>query len=410
MSSIDTQKVKAFPEELKDPEAWLEPFDWYREMRDENPVRYDEDRQSWDVFRYDDVKAILDDDGNFSVDPSNADYYDASASQGPELLQSTMLFQDPPRHDELRSVVDDAFKPQNVRELEPRLNELADDLLDQILAESDGEMDIVTSLAYPYPVITIAEHLGIPSDERAQFKQWSNTIVETARTDDEQSEIAENQQQKNQEMAQYFLRLINQRRENPQDDLLSTIATAESDDGTRLSDEEALGMCVLLLVAGNVTTTNLITNAIRCFGNHDLFGELRGDDDALMSAIDEALRYRSPVQTMARFATDDVTMHGKTIEEGDRVQLWLGSANRDERKFEDADTFKPDRTPNQHLGFGSGTHYCLGSSLARLEAKTVLSKLLDRLESVELVETDLTPTRSTFVYGVESLPVRFEQA
>ena len=410
MSSTDTQKVKAFPEELTDPKAWLEPFDWYQEMRDENPVRYDEERRSWDVFRYDDVKAILDDDENFSVDPANADYYDESATQGPELLQNTMLFQDSPRHDELRSVVDDAFKPNNIREIEPRLNELADELLDGVLAEADGEMDIVSSLAYPYPVVTIAEVLGIPSDQRAQFKQWSNTLVETARTDEEQDEIAENQQQETQEMAQYFLQLIHQRRENPQDDLLSTIATTEGKDGTRMSDEEALGMCVLLLVAGNVTTTNLVTNAVRCFGNHDLFDELRGDDEALMSAIDEALRYRSPVQTMARFATDDVTMHGKTIEEGDRVQLWLGSANRDERKFEDADTFKPDRTPNQHLGFGSGTHYCLGSSLARLEAKTVLSKLLDRLESVELVETDLTPTRSTFVYGVESLPVRFEQA
>jgi len=169
-------------------------------------------------------------------------------------------------------------------------------------------------------------------------------------------------------------------------------------------------MCILLLVAGNITTTNLIANAVRCFAeaDADLFDELRGDDRALTSAIEEVLRYRSPVQAMGRVATEDVTMRGETIEAGDRVIVWLGSANRDERQFEAADTFRPNRSPNQHLGFGHGTHYCLGAPLARLEAKVGLSELLDRVEHVRLTETPLQPTRSSFIYGVESLPIRYD--
>jgi len=173
-------------------------------------------------------------------------------------------------------------------------------------------------------------------------------------------------------------------------------------------------MCILLLVAGNITTTNLIANAVRCFAeaDADLFDELRGDDRALTSAIEEVLRYRSPVQAMGRVATEDVTMRGETIEAGPchHRLARLGSANRDERQFEAADTFRPEpnRSPNQHLGFGHGTHYCLGAPLARLEAKVGLSELLDRVEHVRLTETPLQPTRSSFIYGVESLPIRYD--
>lgn len=406
MSSADAQGLQAFPEELASREAWLEPFDWYRRMRENAPVRYDPSRETWDVFRYDDVKTLLDDDARFSVNPRNASDFQEPEGEGAGLILDTMLFQDPPRHDELRGIVDDAFQPRAIRDLEPRIRELTGELLDEALAANDGEMDLVEDLAYPLPVIVIAELLGVPADDRARFKQWSDTLVAVTSDDGEGS--AERQQQAQMEMATYFMELIEKRREDPRDDLISRIATAELDDGTRLPREEALGMCMLLLIAGNITTTNLITNATRCFGNHDLFAPLSGDESALSTAIEEVLRYRSPVQAMTRVAVEDVTIHGRSIEEGDRLVAWLGSGNRDERRFDDADAFVPDRTPNQHFGFGYGTHYCVGAPLARLEARVAISELLDRLETVALADAELTPTRSSFIYGVESLPIRFE--
>ncbi|USZ69891.1 cytochrome P450 (plasmid) [Halorussus salilacus] len=409
MSSADPRGIQAFPDELRGRESWLEPFDWYREMRDERPVRYDPERRSWDAFRYEDVKAILDDDETFSVDPRNADDFVEPERPGEGLIFDTMLFQDPPRHDDLRSVVEEAFRPRALGDLEPRIRELATDLLDDAVGRDGGEMDVVTDLAYPLPVTVIAELLGVPADDRDRFKAWSDALVAAASDDDEESAaVAERQQEAQQEMAFYFLELIEERREDPRDDLVTRIATAELDDGERLSREEALGMCILLLVAGNITTTNLITNAVRCFANHDLFDSLRGDDAALKPALEEVLRYRSPVQAMTRIATTDVTMRGESIEAGDRIVVWLGSANRDERRFDDADAFVPDRSPNQHLGFGHGTHYCLGAPLARLEASVALSALVDRLDDVRLADTELRPTRSSFIYGVESLPIRYE--
>jgi len=409
MSSAGPQGLQGVPEALQDRESWLDPFDWYRRMREEAPVRYDPQRRTWDVFRYEDVKRVLDDDGTFSVDPSEADDFEEPTEPGEGLVLDTMLFEDPPRHDELRGVVDDWFQPRTLADREPHFRELAGELLDD--AVDGGEMDVVADLAYPFPVTVIAELLGIPPSDRDRFKQWSDTLVAAASADEGADEFTERQQQSQMEMGQYFLEAIEDRRENPRDDLLSVIVTEETESGGRLSHEEALGTCILLLVAGNITTTNLIGNAVRSFAeaDADLFERLRGDDRAISSAVEEVLRYRSPVQAMSRVATEDVRLRGETVEAGDRVVVWLGSANRDEREFDDPDTFRPDRSPTQHLGFGHGTHYCLGAPLARLEAKVGLSGLLDRVENVRLADATLQPTRSSFVYGVESLPIRYDE-
>ncbi|KYH27046.1 cytochrome P450 119 [Halalkalicoccus paucihalophilus] len=405
MSSAEPRGLQAFPEALSTREAWLEPFGWYREMRENAPVRYDPGRNSWDVFRYADVKRILDDDSTFSVDPSKATDFVEPEGQGAGLILDTMLFEDPPRHDELRGVVEDSFRPRAIRELEPRIRELTREILDDTL-EGEGEMDLVSEFAYPLPVVVIAELLGVPVEDRDRFKEWSDAIVSSASDGEGGEEFAERQQEVQREMGFYFLQLIEERRENPQDDLISTIATAEID-GEPLPREEVLGTCMLLLVAGNITTTNLITNAVRCFGENDLFGTYTDAGAVPRSAIEETLRYRAPVQAMTRIATEEVTMNGETIGAGERVIVWMGSANRDGRQFPDGDSFVPDRSPNQHLGFGHGTHYCLGAPLARLEAEVALSELFDRLTDVELVGTDLEPTRSSFIYGVESLPLEY---
>lgn len=201
MSSADAQGLQAFPEELASREAWLEPFDWYRRMREDAPVRYDPNRGTWDVFRYDDAKRILDDDAAFSVNPRHASDFQEPEGEGAGLILDTMLFEDPPRHDDLRGVVDDAFRPREIRDLEPRLRELTGDLLEEALAANDGEMDLVEELAYPFPVIVIAELLGVPSEDRDQFKEWSDTLVASTSDDDGGEEYAERQQQAQMEMA-----------------------------------------------------------------------------------------------------------------------------------------------------------------------------------------------------------------
>ena len=404
MSSADPQGLQAFPEALSDRETWLEPFEWYGEMRADSPVRYDRRRGSWDVFRYDDVKRVISDDETFSTDPRNAADFVEPDGEGEGLILDTMLFQDPPRHDELRGVVEEAFSPRAVGDLEGRIRELAGDLIDEALAEGDGEMDLVEAFSYPLPIIVIAEMLGVPTEDRAQFKEWSDSLVAAASDE----EVVERQQESQREMAWYFLELIEERRENPREDLISTIATAELSDGRRLPQEEALGMCMLLLIAGNITTTNLITNAVRCFDGQDQFDELAGNESTIGTAVEEVLRYRSPVQAMTRVTREDVSLGGETIEMGDRIVAWLGSANRDERAFESGESFRADRAPTQHLGFGNGTHYCLGAPLARLEARVALDELLARADGLSIADADLSPTRSSFIYGVESLPVRYD--
>jgi cytochrome P450 len=405
MSSANPQGLQAFPEALQHRDAWLEPFDWYREMRDDAPVRYDPARQSWDVFRYDDVKRVLDDDQTFSADPTRADDFERPDEPGADIFFDTMLLQDPPRHDELRGVVEDEFQPRRLRERESHFRDLVTDLLED--ATDDGEMDVIEDFAYPFPVIVIAELLGVPPEKRDQFKTWSDAVVAAADTDG--GDAGQGQQQAQMEMGQYFMELIEQRREDPGDDLVSQCVTAELPDGSHLSTQAVLGMCVLLLVAGNITTTNLIGNAVRCFleTDADLVDRLRGDRQALQQTIEEVLRYRSPVQAMNRVATEDVTLGGETIAAGDSVVVWLGSANRDERQFDDPDTFDPERAPSKHLAFGYGTHYCLGAPLARLEARLALSELFERVEDIQRTETGLRPTRSSFVYGVKSLPITF---
>ncbi len=412
MSATDIGGLQTFPDALQGRDAWLDPFDWYAEMRENAPVRYDPARETWDVFRYDDVKTILaNDDDQFSTSPRNiAGFQEPPEDEG--FLLETMLLQDPPRHGELRSVVEDAFDPRSIRELEPRIRTLTGELIDEALADADGELDVVDALAYPLPVIVIAELLGIPRDDRDQFKRWSDTIVRGADDNVDPDTFVQEQQQAGQEMAAYFLDQIERRRQQPEDDLLTTIATQEGEGG-QLSHREALGMCMLLLIAGNITTTHLITNAVRCFDEYDddLFATLAGDDGALSTATEEVLRYRAPVQAMTRVPLEDVQIGGKQLEGGDGVVVWLGAANRDERQFPEADRFVPDRSPNQHLGFGHGIHYCLGAPLARLEAKVALDELSSRLSGIEIVpDAGLTPVRSSFIYGVESLPIRFERA
>ncbi|WP_435364651.1 cytochrome P450 [Haloarchaeobius sp. DYHT-AS-18] len=400
--------VLSVPQALSTPESWLDPFEWYAEMRETEPVHWDADRECWDVFRHADVSAVLSDPETFSSDPRNASN-EAFRRASEDVEMETMLGSDPPKHEHLRGVVEEHFRPRAVADLAPRIEEIAEDCLDDVLA--DGEMDVVADLAYPLPVIVIAELLGIPSEDRETFKRWSDSLVETPteRTEAAAREVEDRRQQTLDELREYFDDLIDQRKADPGDDLISKVVTAEIEHRP-LSAEEMRGFCVLLLVAGNVTTTNLLTNAVWTLTEHpDALARLQSEPTLLTKAVEEVLRYRSPVQALGRVATTDTTLGGQSIRQGDVVVTWVGSANRDPAAFDRPEEFVVDRTPNQHIAFGRGIHYCLGAPLARLESRLALSELLDSVDDIEAVATadQLTPVRSAFIYGVEAFPVRF---
>ena len=368
----------------------LNPFPWYRQMRETDPIHFYPDCRAWQVFRYDDVLRVLSDYAMFSSNISGE-------SERQDPLAASIVTTDPPRHRQLRNLVTQAFTPRSVAGLAERITTIVNDLLDRVVA--GGQMDVVDDLAYPLPVIVIAELLGIPREDRDRFKAWSDAIVGASMGGGSNPQA---------EMSAYFLQMIEQRRRHAQDDLISALLNAQID-GVHLTQRELLGFCVLLLVAGNETTTNLIGNAVLCLDEHpDVMAELRADPALIPAAIEEVLRYRSPVQMMYRRAATDVTLDGRPIRAGQMIMAQIGSANRDAAQFPDPDRFDIRRTPNRHIAFGHGIHFCIGAPLARLESKIALTLMLERLPDLRRVRSiPLQGTGSPIVYGVKHLPVTF---
>jgi cytochrome P450 len=286
-------------------------------------------------------------------------------------------------------------------------------MIDRVIEK--GSMDLVGDLSYPLPVTVIAELLGIPAEDRDTFKRWANRLlksiddsVETgARRNDELEQIQN-------EMDDYFQKIIKEKKEKPGDDLVTRLIKAETDE-KRLSEEDILSFCALLLQAGHITTVNLINNCILSLLEHpQQLKKIQNDDNSpslVASAIEETLRYRSPVQALVRFATKDIEVGGKTIKSGQRVIAWIGSANHDETIFSNPEEFNVVRSPNPHIAFGAGIHLCLGAPLARLESKVAIQILLSRLQNLELGDDirNLEPvSNSLLFYGVKGLPLSFE--
>jgi cytochrome P450 len=376
----------------------LDPFAQYRRMRETAPVFHDEQSGSWHVFRYDDVQRVLSEHATFSSRMGGDD-----PSETGQLFAASLITTDPPRHRQLRSLVGQAFTPKAVDALGPRISQLTEELLDRIA--SAGTADLIAALAYPLPVIVIAELMGIPPEDRDRFKQWSDVIVSQTRTGAESAD----HHATNVEMTGYFLELIERRRKRPGNDLISNLLKAEID-GQKLSVAELLGFCSLLLVAGNETTTNLIGNAVLCFTEvPGTTEQLVAEPSLLPQAIEEVLRYRSPVQSMYRVAAADITLGNLRIPAGAPLVAWIGSANRDEQHFEQPDQFDISRPPSRHLAFGQGIHFCLGAPLARLEARVALEAVLSRLPGLKLATgSRLERMDSTIVYGLKELPVSWQ--
>ena len=391
------------------PDQRQQPYAFYARMRRDRPVADDATSNLWAVYRYDDVKRVLTDYRTFSSDRARIEH-PAFTENDRQLRGNSLIGTDPPRHRQLRDLVSRAFTPRAVANLEPRIGAIANDLLDQAL-QSDC-FDLVRDFSDPLPVIVIAEMLGIPTEDRAIFKRWSDDLIGESEgfSDGETREGMARRRSSLAEMDRYFCQIIARRRQQPRDDLITGLVQAEID-GRRLSDDELLAFCTLLLVAGNVTTTNLIGSAVLCLIEHrDQFDRLRADPALLPSAIEEVLRFEPPAQAIVRVTAAETSIGGKSIGKGAMVAGFIGSANRDEAVFANPDTFDVARSPNPHLSFGAGIHFCLGAPLARLESRVALRCLLDRTTDLELADRNAIAYTRGFLHGVTRLPLRYTSA
>jgi len=377
------------------------PYPAYEQMRSGSSVFHLPPFDLWMIFDFEAVKRALVDHESFSSDLSHA--------PGHGNPGEWFIFFDPPRHTKLRALISKAFTPRVVANLEPRVRDLSQYLLDQTIER--GEMDLAADFAVPLPMRVIAEMLGVPTTDWPRYKRWSDVILKIANSisrNEEAARTIQDYRAVTEEMRAWLPDWIAQRRSAQQDDLLTRLVEAEVD-GERLTQQEILGFVQLLLVGGQETTANLINNAVLCFlENADQLARLRAAPDLLPAAIEEVLRYRSPLQWMPRATRRDVEMHGRVIPARKLVLAMIGSANRDARQFADAGRFDITRDPNPHIAFGHGIHACLGAPLARLEARIALADFLERVQGVELASDEpWEPRKALGVHGPSRLPIRF---
>ncbi len=365
----------------------VDPYPFYRELRERSPRHRARGAQGWAFTRYDDILGVLS-DRSFSSDERHMRRYPLLARRRelaglPDMYAAgiaSMLRLDPPDHTRLRGLVSKAFTPRNVEAMRPRIHELADELLAG--HRPGGRLQLVRDFAAPLPVIVIAEMLGVPSADRDRFHRWSDEAVRTLGgatiEDQRRSWLAM------QAMGDYFEEKIEERRAEPRDDLLSHLVAAE-DGGERLSNDELFATLVLLLVAGNETTTKLIANATLALLRHpEQLEILRKEPARVAAAVEELLRYDSPVQLTSRMVTEDRLYRGCTMRRGEQVVLLLGAGNRDPERFANPDRLDVEREDVRHLSFSHGLHFCLGAQLARLEGALALEALVTRFTGLAL--------------------------
>ncbi|WP_025850047.1 cytochrome P450 [Paenibacillus ehimensis] len=362
-------------------EQRFEPYSWYREMRRSHPVYFDPKQKVWNVFLYRDVERVLSDYQLFSSKN------DRRLSSFPVIgeEEKSLTSMDPPLHSKRRGLVAKAFTPKSLKTWEPRIAAVAQYCLDQI--REQDTIDLAYDLAIPLPVTVIAELLGVPASDWKQFKLWSDAII-TPGSRDTYDESVRARAQALKEMADYLRPIIREKRSRPTDDIISDLTIAELE-GERLSDEEIIHFGIGLLFAGNETTTRLISNAFYCFlvDQPSVYPLLRSELSLVPKAVEEVLRYRSPAQFMMRRVAQETNVFGAEMKEGESVIAWIGSANRDEGHFVQAEQFDLNRPNNQqHLSFGKGTHFCLGAPLARMEASIGLTEFMKRYSGLTLPE------------------------
>lgn len=372
------------------------PYPAYRELRETAPVCWNAATEFWALLKYEDIRFVSSNPALFSS--AKGITIPDPAMPNP-VQEGNLIFSDPPRHRQLRKLINSGFTRRRVAVLEPKIREIVRGILDRI--EPGSVHEFAEEIAAPLPTRMIAELIGAPPDDWEQFRAWSDAATGTADPEIElDSAVAAAQ------LFEYFQKLIADRRVQPRDDMLSVLAEAEIDD-RRLSDEDLLNFAFLLLVAGNETTRNLIALGTCALIAHPDQCRLLVEDPARIPlAVEEMLRWNSPVVHMARTATTDTEIRGQRIRAGEVVVMLYGSANRDEDIFgPDSEQFRVTRHPNPHIAFGCGEHSCVGAQLARLEATVFFDELLRRFPRLELVG-DVDRMRATMVPGVKRMPVR----
>jgi cytochrome P450 len=372
---------------LFDPVFKADPYPTYARLRSSAPVHratLPDGRGVWLITRYEDILAVLKDERfvknwRSALTPEQR----AEIPPIPEVmkpLSQNMLDTDPPDHERLRALVSKAFTPRLIERMRPRVQAIADGLLDAV--QDRGGMDLIDDYAFPLPITVIAELLGVPAEDRNNFREWSDAAVSGNASQEYLEEILIPHMQA---FTDYLRALFEEKHANPRDDLVSALVQAE-EAGDKLSEDELLGMVFLLLVAGHETTVNLIGNGVLALLQHpDQLRKLKDDPSLIKPAVEELLRYDGPVETSTeRFAREDVDMGRTVIPRGEMVLVVLAAADHDPERFSDPDNLDITRTDNRHLAFGKGVHHCLGAPLARMEGQIAISTLLRRMPNLRL--------------------------
>ncbi len=395
--------------DLYSPEFKAHPYETYAKLRAENPVRLHQGMQIpiWFVTGYEEAKQVLSDHKTFVKRYENVLTPEERAEQPPvpdvfELVRNHLLGQDPPDHTRLRALVSKAFTTKRVNALRPRIQAIADGLLDKV--QDQGQMDLIDDYAFPLPVTVIAELLGVPAEDQDKFRAWSDALIETQQTPEQQQAFKQHMMA----FIYYMGQLFAERREHPQDDLITALIQAE-EAGDRLSHEELFSMVLILLVAGHETTVNLIGNGMLALMKHpDQMQLLQNNWGLIDTAVSEILRYDGPAErATTRWAARDVVFNGQKIKRKDPIIVILGAASHDPAQFSEPESFDILRDSSNSLAFGYGIHYCVGAPLARLEGEIAIRTLLQRIPNIYLArpEAALEWRASTILRGLKHMPV-----
>ncbi len=388
----------------------------YDQLRVNDPIHWSEQNSFWILTRYADIALLI------QNNKLSSNRIGAHASRMPDQVKahfrpfftavsSWMLMIDPPDHTRLRGLVNKAFTPRVIENMRSLVQQLVDDMLARV--KDQGQMELMNDLANPLPAIVIAEMLGVPGSDQKQFKTWSDDIsmalagIDSARSKEELLGLYELAQKSFLSLSAYFSEKVAALRQKPQENLLSALVQAE-EKGDRLTQDELFANCVLLMIAGHETTTNLIGNGVLALLRNPGEAErLRQQPELIASAVEELLRYDSPVQKMGRVALADVPVNGQEIKQGQLVCFSFGAANRDPEQFALPQQLDLARQPNRHLAFGHGLHYCVGAALARLEGQIAIKTIFRALPGLHLNSDNLEWNRNFTLRGLKALPVAF---
>ena len=401
---------RALDEEFGSPQFLADPYPTYRRLRVEAPVAWSERLQSWVLTRYDDVVLALKDLRLSNADRMRALLEPVTGEDRPNAdliadhYDSTLPFMNPPRHTQVRATMQRAFTTRSVEALRPDVEELVDALLAEMGTDSH---DVMAGLANLLPINVIGKMLGVPPADRAQFRPWTSEIFAIFSSGHPTPEAVGNGARSLSEMRAYLRGLIEERRRDLRDDLISDLIRISQSEQAPLTDEEVLANCVTLYTAGHETTSGLIGNALLALFRHpDQLRRLREDPGLIKDAVEELLRYDTSVQKAWRLAAEDVEISGVSIPKGDRVSAMVAAANRDPAHFSEPDALDLGRKIDRHLAFGQGTHFCLGAGLARLETSVAITAYLRRFPDARHLEDELVWGRDLSFRSLLALPVR----